>query len=104
MNYDLNEAAKHIVHDYAYLLAAGHDTQKPLPHPLNHYAERTFLVHCRAFAKFFAEGNDTRDMYAKDFIDPSTISTAQNWRKWHDHVDKHLVLLGHKLLMARGLC
>lgn len=95
MSYDLKAAAKHIVHDYAFLVAAGLDTQKPLGFPLNHYAERTFLVHCRAFAKFFdTDGSDPRDMYAKDFIDqPVDPRRLETWKKWHDHVSKHLAHL-----------
>ena len=93
MNYDLEKAAKHVVHDYVYLVAAGHDTQNPLPHPYNHYAERTFLVHCRAFAEFFKDGHDSRDMYAKDFVDTPTTQTLDAWNNWHDHMSKHLAHL-----------
>ena len=93
MNYDLNKAARHVVHDYAYLVAAGNDTQNPLSHPFNHYAERTFLVHCRAFAGFFKHGGDTRDMYAKDLVDTPTTQTLDTWTSWHDHLDKHLAHL-----------
>ena len=93
MNYDLHRAAKHVVHDYAYLVVAGHDTQNPLPHPYNHYAERTFLVHCRAFAGFFKHGNNPRDMYAKHFVDKPTTSMLAAWGEWHVHVDQHLAHL-----------
>ena len=95
MSYDLNKAAKHVVHDYVYLVAAGHDTQNPLAHPYNHYAERTFLVHCRAFAGFFKNGSDTRDMYAKDFMgaNQQLTSTLDDWEKWHVHTDQHLAHL-----------
>jgi hypothetical protein len=93
-SYDLANAAKHIVHDYAYLVSAGNDTQKPLRHPFNHYAERTFLIHCRAFAKFFDNnGTDTRDMYAKDFVHTPIVSNLTAWGNWHKHIDKHLAHL-----------
>jgi hypothetical protein len=60
MNYDLDGAAKHIIHDYASLVAAGTDTQRTMPGRCNHYAERTFLGHCRAFAGFFSNLRDTK--------------------------------------------
>jgi hypothetical protein len=96
MSYDLQAAVRHVVHDYAYLVVAGHDTQNPLPHPFNHYAERTFLFHCRAFAGFFKGVGDPRDMYAKDFVDMPTTGAPAVWTAWHDHVDKHLAHLSSK--------
>jgi hypothetical protein len=92
MSYDLEKATRHIVHDYAYLVAAGNGTQRSLAHPFNHYAERTFLVHCRAFAGFFSNGTDGRDMYARDFIDGELIPTLGAW-SWHTHIDQHLMHL-----------
>jgi len=64
--FKVEDALRHIAHDYAYLVASGQDTQKPQSHPFNHYAERTFLVHCRSLAKFFI-GHNPRDMTASDF-------------------------------------
>jgi hypothetical protein len=93
MNYDLKKAAKHVVHDYAYLVVAGNDTQNPLPNPYNHYAERIFLVHCRVFAGFFGNGHDDRDMYARDFVDGSSDPTLDTWCSWHTHLDQHLMHL-----------
>ena len=93
MSYDLEKAAPHIVHDYAYLVSAGHDTQNPLPFPFNHYAERTFLVHCRAFAGFFGNGTDSRDMYARDFVEGPSATTLAAWDTWHKHMDQHLAHL-----------
>src|SRR5580765_834316 len=95
MSYDLHKAAKHVVHDYAYLVSAGEDTQNALPHPYNHYAERTFLIHCRALAGFFEDGNDTRDMYAKDFVNTNQrlTSTLDAWERWQPHMDQHLAHL-----------
>jgi len=93
MSYDLKEAAKHVVHDYAFLVSAGHDTQNPLPFPFHHYAERTFLVHCRAFAGFFGNGTDSRDMYARDFVNGNSATTLAAWDAWHKHIDQHLAHL-----------
>jgi len=93
MSYDLKEAARHIVHDYTYLVAAGSGTQQSLPHPFNHYAERTFLVYCRAFAGFFDRAGDSRDMHARDFVDEASDSTLEKWSKWHTHMDQHLMHL-----------
>jgi hypothetical protein len=42
MAYDLKEAAKHVIHDYAWLVAAGTDTQRQMPGRTNHYAETHF--------------------------------------------------------------
>jgi hypothetical protein len=93
VKYDLHAAVKHVVHDYTYLVVAGTDTQNHLPHPFNHYAERTFLVHCRAMAKFFENGRDARDMYARDFLQTPITRNLATWDHWHDHVDKHLAHL-----------
>ena len=93
MSYDFEKAAHHIVHDYAFLIVAGHDTQNGLSNPYNHYAERTFLVHCRAFAKFFSNEKDNRDMYARDFVDVMPAVNHPVWNYWHDHIDKHIMHL-----------
>jgi hypothetical protein len=93
MGYDLESAAIHIVHDHASLLKAGQDTQNALRGPYNHYAERTFLVHCRAFSKFYSNGTDTRDMYAIDFVDNMPAISLPVWDKWHKHIDQHLMHL-----------
>lgn len=96
MSYDLQKAVKHVVHDYTYLVVAGTDTQNPLSHPFNHYAERTFLVHCRTFAGFFKPRNNSMDMFAEDFVDMPTSGAPPSWTVWHDHVDKHLAHLSQK--------
>jgi hypothetical protein len=93
MSYDLDAAVEHVVHDYSYLMVAGHDTQNSVPSPCNHYAERTFLVHCRVFAGFFSDGKDSRDMYARDFVDTMPQVAHPEWDRWHDHIDKHLMHL-----------
>lgn len=93
MSYDLDAAAEHVVHDYAYLLVSGQDTQNSLAGPYNHYAERTFLVHCRSFAKFLSNGNDQRDMYARHFVDSMPQISLPTWTSWADHIDKHLMHL-----------
>jgi hypothetical protein len=93
MTYDPKDAIRHIVHDYVYLLAAGTDTQRPLAHPFNHYAERTFHVHCRALAKFFSAEKDDRDIYARHFTLTSFVRTLPIWDDWSDHIDKHLMHL-----------
>ncbi|MGO9261825.1 MAG: hypothetical protein ACLQU1_36815 [Bryobacteraceae bacterium] len=93
MNYDPSDAVKHVVHDYLYLVSAGTDTQKSLPHPLNHYAERTFLVHYRAFADFFSGKNDARDLHARDFTRKPFARKLPTWENFHDHIDKHLMHL-----------
>jgi hypothetical protein len=85
MAYDPKDAVVHIVHDYVYLVASGTDTQRPLAHPFNHYAERTFHVHCRALAKFFSTGKDRRDMYAHHFTRTRFVRTPQVWDDWADH-------------------
>jgi len=94
MAYDPKDAVRHVVHDYVYLAAAGTDTQRPHPHPFNHYAERTFLVHCRALGEFFSDDTDNRDLRAKDFTrKPPFVRDIPAWVKWRDHVDKHLMHL-----------
>ena len=93
MTYDPKDAVRHIVHDYVYLVAAGTDTQRPLPHPFNHYAERTFHVHCRAFGGFFSGEGDIRDLYARDFTRQPFLRALPLWDKWRNHVDKHLMHL-----------
>ena len=92
--YDLDKAALHIVHDYASLVTAGRDTTRSgLSYPFNHYAERTFLVHCRALAKFFSSENDGRDVYASHFTATPFVRTLSVWQQWSDHIDKHLMHL-----------
>ena len=93
MSYVREDAVKHIVHDYAYLVASGHATQGPLSFPFNHYAERTFLVHCRAFAKFFSSDSDSRDLYAREFALTMPAVTLAAWDTWHTHIDQHLMHL-----------
>ncbi|SPF55147.1 hypothetical protein SBA4_6980005 [Candidatus Sulfopaludibacter sp. SbA4] len=93
MRYDPKEAVKHVVHDYVYLVVAGTDTQRPLDHPFNHYAERTFHTHCRAFGDFFSDKNDSRDLYARHFTRGQFIRTFTIWDEWRGHIDKHLMHL-----------
>jgi len=88
MNYDPKDAVKHVVHDYVYLVAAGTDTQRDRHgHPFNHYAERTFLVHCRAFGAFFCGKGKSDDVYATDFTRGQFVGYAPTWDKWRDHTD-----------------
>jgi len=89
MTYDLKDAVRHVVHDYVYLVAAGTDTQRPLQHAFNHYAERAFHVHCRAFGNFFSGKGEPRDLYARDFTRQPFVRALPLWDKWRDHVDKH---------------
>ena len=93
ISYDLEKAVEHIVHDYVYLVVAGSDTRKPLAPPLNHYAERTFLAHCRALAHFFSGGKKSRDMYARDFTSGPFARKLPVWDRWSGHIDKHLMHL-----------
>jgi hypothetical protein len=103
MSYDLNEGAKHLVHDYAWLCAAGYDCtrgDKHLSGRSNHYGERTFLVHCRAVSDFFGPPKTDRkgklldrDMFACDFMDSPSDPQLKKWEEWHDHMDKHLMHL-----------
>jgi capsid protein len=44
-------------------------------------------------AKFFENGSDTRDMYAKDFLQTPIIAKPTTGDLWRDHVDKHLAHL-----------
>lgn len=91
MTYEVNAAVKHVVHDYVCLVAAGVDTtERYLPFPLNHYAERTFLVYCRGMGQFFSGKGRTTDVYARHFADGFVREVAV-WEDWHDHVDKHLM-------------
>jgi hypothetical protein len=91
--YDPKDAVRHVVHDYVSLVAAGTDTQRGLAFPCNHYAERTFLVHCRAMAKFFSDGTDRRDVYARAFTSKPFMAQLPIWEKWADHIDKHIMHL-----------
>ena len=93
--YNPKDAIPHIVHDYISLATAGEDTQKPLDYPFNHYAERTFLTHCRALGYFFdPEETDKRDLHANDFVrKPPFSADISTWERWADHIDKHLMHL-----------
>jgi hypothetical protein len=90
MKYDPKDAIPHIVHDYAYLIASGTDTQRPHPHPFNHYAERTFLVHYRTMAEFFAGEQDVR---AEHFTRGAFRPSLNTWKDWEPHVQSHLMHL-----------
>src|SRR6185437_8719636 len=94
MNYDPKLAISHVVHDYLSLIAAGTDTQRNNAFPFNHYAERTFLTHYRAFVDFFDPTHtDRRDLHARDFTDSPLSASFLKWSKWSDHIDKHLMHL-----------
>jgi hypothetical protein len=92
--YDPKEAVKYIVHDYLYLVAAGTDTQRGTDFPFNHYAERTFLTHCRALGDFFdpkMKGGD--DLHANDFTKKKFSADLRTWNGWRKHMNKHLMHL-----------
>jgi hypothetical protein len=93
MDYDPKDAVKHVVHDYVYLVTAGTDLQRSQTPPFNHYAERTFLVHCRALGDFFSDGNDRRDLHARDFTRTPFVRELPAWDHWRGHIDKHLMHL-----------
>lgn len=90
MEYDLKDAIPHIVHDYAYLLASGTDTQRSHPHPFNHYAERTFLLHYRTMIEFFAGKQDVR---AEHFTRGAFNPSLDTWNGWEPHIQSHLMHL-----------
>jgi len=93
-NYRPKSAVRHVVHDYASLEMAGKHTQTGLPYPFNHYAERTFLTHCRALADFFdPHRRDPRDLHANDFTVAPFSARLPTWKKLRDHIDKHLMHL-----------
>jgi hypothetical protein len=96
MAYDLVAAVEHVVHDYSYLIVPVEDTQRPLDGPYNHYAERTFLVHCRSVAKFFSDEEKKTDLYARDFVVAMPKIDLSVWDCWSDHVDKHIMHLTQK--------
>jgi hypothetical protein len=98
MDYDPKDAIKHIVHDYIYLVAAGTDTQRPQRHPFNHYAERTFLIHCRSIAKFFS---GTKDICARRFTRGQFTPSLPTWGKWKTHVNMHLMHLTRGRIMNK---
>jgi hypothetical protein len=85
------DALRDIAHDYAYLVAAGQDTQKPLPHPFNHYAERTFLIHCRTFDEFF--NGRKHAMPITDFADGFAPPPITDWDTWGEYINMHLAHL-----------
>jgi hypothetical protein len=91
--YDPKDAIIHVVHDYMSLVMAGE--QRSLSFPLNHFAERTFLTHCRALADFFdPKKTDPRDLHANDFVEnPPFSADLPTWDTWGDHIDKHLMHL-----------
>jgi len=93
IGYDPKDAVRHVVHDYVYLVVAGTDTTRGNPHPFNHYAERTFHVHCRALALFFSNASDRRDLYARHLTKSASVRAIPTWDHWHDHIDKHLMHL-----------
>ncbi len=93
-NYDPKKAITHIVHDYVSLVMAGKDTQKVLKYPFNHYAERTFLTHCRALDDFFdPDKTDKQDLHANDFTKIKFSADLPTWKKWRRHINKHLMHL-----------
>jgi hypothetical protein len=90
--YDPKDAVKHIVHDYGSLVMAG--SEKNLGYPCNHYAEGTFLTHCRALAEFFdhkEKGKD--DLHARDFTKSKFNPKFPTWAKWSKHINTHLMHL-----------
>ncbi len=90
--YNPKDAVTHIVHDYMYLVLAGRE--KHLDYPLNHYAERTFLTHCRALADFFDSDRDSKsDIHASDFTKTKLKADLSIWEKWRKHLNKHLMHL-----------
>jgi hypothetical protein len=91
MKYDQRDAVRHVVHDYVYLVAAGTDTQRGNAHPYK--AERTFLVHCRAFGEFFSHKKTSRDLRATHFTRSPFVRNAPTWDTWRGHIDKHLMHL-----------
>jgi hypothetical protein len=92
--YDPKDAVIHIVHDYVSLVMAGRDTQRPHPYPINHYAERTFLTHCRALDDFFDPNKtDKQDLHASNFTKTKFSANLPTWKKWRKHINKHLMHL-----------
>lgn len=88
--YDLTAAVKHVVHDYVYLVAAGTDTQRHADPPFNHYAERTFHVHCRTLDEFFRGKTDIRVAH---FTKRSFAANLKTWDDWEPHIQMHLMHL-----------
>lgn len=92
--YDLKDAIRHIVHDYVYLVMAGKHTQTGVKYPFNHYAERTFLTHCRALDDFFnPDRRNSQDLHANKFTKSRFTASLPTWRKWRKHINKHLMHL-----------
>lgn len=76
------------------LVLAGRDTQQGLKYPINHYAERTFLTHCRALYEFFDPKNkDKDDLHANDFTKSKFKVRFPTWAKWREHLNHHLLHL-----------
>jgi hypothetical protein len=92
--YDPKDAIRHIVHDYVSLVMAGKDTQTAQPYPINHYAERTFLTHCRALDDFFDPDKTGKDdLHANDFTKGKFAADLPTWKDWRKHINKHLMHL-----------
>src|SRR5205823_4357576 len=82
----------------------GDHTSKPLAHPFNHFAERTFLVEGRKFANFFRNkrGPLGTDMLSKNFVTIKLLADGSKkrfkpkldvWDDWHEHLNCHLLHL-----------
>jgi hypothetical protein len=99
VKYDLENAIPHIVHDYVYLIVSGTDTLRPHPHPFNHYAERTFLVHYRTMAEFFAGEQDVRSEHFTRAAFKPSLST---WEDWEPHIQSHLMHLTAGRMKKKG--
>jgi hypothetical protein len=93
--YDPKDAIVHVVHDYVSLVLAGRGPVPPRQYPINHFAERTFLTHCRALADFYdPKKKQSRDLHANDFVkNPPFSADLPTWEAWADHIDKHLMHL-----------
>jgi hypothetical protein len=79
------------------MLVAIVTTLEPKPYPLNHCAERAFLVECRKFANFFTNqsGSKRNDMVAKTFVRQPFAPTLPIWDSWDDHINEHLMHLSY---------
>jgi hypothetical protein len=99
------DVVRHIVHDWANLVAAGKMTAVQHSFPLNHFIQHAFLVECRKFAAFFKNNRGPlgQDIIAKDFVCKRFKPHLPIWKKWHDHMNRHLMHLSYERLTTPTL-
>ena len=93
---DKIDAVLHIVNDYTNLVSSGTLIQSNHQPPINTHVQYSFLVECRKFAGFFLNsGTSSREIKSRDYLNRTMRLKLPVWRKWHDHMNVHLMHLSY---------